>query len=384
MPKSSDESQQATYEVLERWVDHCLRHDYSLFEPDRVVWSSGNLDRLRKAFTEQSDVGEGTFLERVAEQLRDSSDEVVLLFAEMLAAHLLISTAVSGARKRALITTVLDLMDEPVEIPDDVAGALDHGLINPGVAYNSYRAYQLQFFIDLLISFKDVPPERQDELLTDPWAFKDLVFSIEHHAAYTQQLAMLHMVHPDTFEPIVSRKHREAIVEAFRDRIGEVDDIDRALAEIRSELAKGGKEIDTFYDADIHRQWDPQRAGIFDELARSARLYPVDHLHRDESEFKLGIGATVRQARCSPDIAGVPRSHRRLPSVVSSSTTSRPTDSAPSCRQTARRRHSRSSTCSTRLNRWLSGSTPSVTRWMLVPQRRSRARVATSRSSAPC
>ncbi|MBY5162086.1 AAA family ATPase [Nitriliruptoria bacterium AS10] len=107
---------------------------------------------------------------------------------------------------------------------------------------------------------------------------------------------MLHMVHPDTFEPIVSRKHREAIVEAFRDRIGEVDDIDRALAEIRSELAEGGKEIDTFYDSDIHRKWDPQRAEVFDQLRRFSELYSDEHLFEDEREYKLDIGRAVGEA----------------------------------------------------------------------------------------
>lgn len=295
-PKNSD-----IYTVAELWVDRCLRHDGSLFVDDRALWSKDNFQGLRHAFTEQSGGGEGTFLDRVAVQLQDADDDVVLLFAEVLAVHLLISKAVSGSRKRSIITAVLDMLDDPVEIPQAVDTALDDGIINPGVAYNAFRPYQLQLLIDVMIAFKTSAPERQDELLTNPWAFRELVFSIEHHAAYTQQLALLHLVHPTTFESIVSRKHKQAIWDAFADRIDEQDDVDRALAEIRAVLDAETGGMDSFYEPAIHQQWDPQRAEVYDQLARFAELYPNEHLTKDERKYKLKIRKAVREAMADPD-----------------------------------------------------------------------------------
>ena len=56
---------------------------------------------------------------------------------------------------------------------------------------------------------------RTQVLDSDPWEFKRIVFSIDVNYAYPQQAALLHLVHPDTFEPIVSKGHKDRIVRAF-------------------------------------------------------------------------------------------------------------------------------------------------------------------------
>ena len=48
---------------------------------------------------------------------------------------------------------------------------------------------------------------------------------------------MLHLVFPDTFEAIVSVRHKEAIAKAFADLTTEpTDDVDRQLEQVRPAL----------------------------------------------------------------------------------------------------------------------------------------------------
>ena len=72
----------------------------------------------------------------------------------------------------------------------------------------------------MLIRFADawlsVTPEENRELLADPWRFRDFVFGLEGIADQTQRHALIHLIHPDTFEDIVSQNMKRAIVDGLR------------------------------------------------------------------------------------------------------------------------------------------------------------------------
>ena len=72
-----------------------------------------------------------------------------------------------------------------------------------------------------------------------------------------QQHALLHLVHPDTFEPIVSFNHKEMIAAAFEGLVEDpAQDLDRKLQEIRSTLEAKHGEGFHFYRPDVRSQWD--------------------------------------------------------------------------------------------------------------------------------
>ena len=45
--------------------------------------------------------------------------------------------------------------------------------------------------------------------------FRQFVFALPPNSAFAQREALLHLVHPDTFEPIVSREMKREIVDCF-------------------------------------------------------------------------------------------------------------------------------------------------------------------------
>jgi 5-methylcytosine-specific restriction protein B len=149
-------------------------------------------------------------------------------------------------------------MEQPAEIPADLDTTLDMGLMNMGVAFNTGRNFGVAFLIDFAKSWKELSVAERDRLLVDPWAFKDYLFALPIFAAHSQRQALLHLVHPDSFEDIASGDHKRKIVAAFLERAGDAgEDEDRRLAAIRKSLeAESGHRIN-FYGTPLYDQWQP-------------------------------------------------------------------------------------------------------------------------------
>lgn len=154
----------------------------------------------------------------------------------MIYVHLLIATGtINGGAKRTLIRRVLGWSPHVVAIPPALDAALDAGLARVGVAYLTYRPFQLWFLIDFARAWKGLSTPEHDHLLADPWAFKAMLFRLPINRAYAQREALLHIVHPDTFEAIVSREHKRTYVTHFGTLVtAPSGDVDRDLAQIRA------------------------------------------------------------------------------------------------------------------------------------------------------
>ena len=121
----------------------------------------------------------------------------------------------------------------------------------PGTAFHTRRPFQLALVIEFARAWKALPADRRDAALRDAWAFKDVLFAVPMpKGSYTQREALLHLVHPDTFESIVSRGHKETIATAFgRPPTADDPDVDRRLAAVRAQLeTEYGRPIDWYED----------------------------------------------------------------------------------------------------------------------------------------
>lgn len=261
MAYSTGEGAGLVYEAAERFVEAALRSDGSLFTPERAIFSATNLDELHRRFNEQPDEGSSSFLEKFERQLAGAPDVVIQLAAELVYVHLLVAVDIGGPSKRATIERVLGWMEAPVAIPPELDTALDHGLANTGVAFKTYRPHQLWLLIDALRAWKQLGESRREQLLADPWQFKDFLFGLPLTAAYTQREALLHLVHPEAFQNIVSRDHKRLIAESFNDRLAEqTDDVDRALAQIRESLQEERSDFGNFYESGVVEVWRPKES----------------------------------------------------------------------------------------------------------------------------
>jgi hypothetical protein len=293
----------AVYEGMQVVIDHGLRQDGSALTPGVAVWTAENFATLRRYFIEPDrqgpDLGKDTYLQKLERQLAGATDQAIQLMAELHYVHLLIPMNISGTKKREIIETVLGFMRHSPALPAQLAAVLDHGFINPGPFYSIYRDLQLNFLIEFGEAWKAMPTAEQAKLLEDPWAFKQSAFGLPVRRAYTQREALLHLVHTDTFEAIVSREHKQLITKRFASAVtAPTDDVDRQVSQVRDALrATYGEEFD-FYDERLQPQWQGGGSGAWDEFVKwASRFYEDPTFYEKERDYKFDAVRPLAKAR---------------------------------------------------------------------------------------
>ncbi len=286
------------YDAAKRWVDASLRGDDSLFTPGRPIWTPPTIDDFMDRIVDEPP--EGTFMDKLERQLSDASPETVQLAAEILYVNFLIvhRGSIGTENKREQISTVLGWTDRTIPIPEDLDRALDGGVVNPGPLFHTKRPAQLQLIGELPQRCKRLTAERREQALTDPWAFSDLVSSIEVPSAQLQGAALLHLVHPDTFEAVLSIPHKERIADTFANLLDQPSgDPDRDLLAIRPRLA-GTYGKDFNYYTDRMRGLWVFNMSEWDQFIWWSRRF-AEHPGFDDWERndKLKVAAKLQQAR---------------------------------------------------------------------------------------
>ena len=304
------EGADGVYQAAQAWVDAALLSDSSLFTPGKPIWSIGSLEELRESFLDQPDASDGKFLEKLRDQLAESSPEVHQLMAEALYFHQLIVSTKDGSRKRRTIDTVLGWSSLPAAIPDALASALIPGIANPGLLFHVKRPNQVGFLIETVEQWKELDAGERTRLVADPWAFKEFLtgrkfrsktLTDEPNSFRSQREALLHLVFPDVFEAIVSSNHKHWIAGEFAKLIQEpVEDVDRRLAQIRPEIeARYGSVDYVYYRPEVRALWDDRYSSdLWDKYVERAREhYDSGELDSKEVEYKLNIGDKLATAR---------------------------------------------------------------------------------------
>lgn len=247
----------AVYGAIDQWIERGLKEDDSLFTPGVPIWTAPNFELLYEHFNLKPDLSDASFEEKFARQLADASGPIIQLAAEVVYVHLAVANDMKGVTKRGLVDLVLSWSATPVKMPADLAHSMDTGLCNSGIAFKTYRPLQMWFLIDFVRAWKALNSEERSALLVNPWAFKEWLFSLPIRSAYAQREAILHFVHPETFEVIISRDHKKKIVKAFADRAGgQLHDVDRALLAIRKSFeAEGGSKPFDYYRDGVKERW---------------------------------------------------------------------------------------------------------------------------------
>ena len=296
------------YEAAALWVNRALRTDDSLFTPGRAIWTREWLGELRERFLNQPDEGGDSFLQKLQRQLDGSPPAVYQLMGEALYCYFLIVFTRDSGNKQRVIDTVLGWSPSPVSIPPDLVASLTPGIANPGTAFHTYRPFQVGFLIEFAEQLKEQEPVDRQRFLDDPWEFKDFVMAVRCHSQLlrdnqdtprTQRQALLHLVHPDTFEGTVSVRQKEEFANAkdfAHFATEDTPDVDRKLAQIRQGLeTELGRDFD-FYDPDIGARMENEK--LWDDFVKQAQAYVHSgKLEEEEIDYKLVIGRKFAKAR---------------------------------------------------------------------------------------
>ena len=296
------------YDAAKAWVDRALRTDDSLFTPGKPIWTSERLGELRERFLDRPDESGDSFLEKLQRQLEGSPAEVYQLMGEALYFYFLIVYARDSANEQRVIDTVLGWSPTPTPIPPELVAGLTPGIASPGVAFHTFRPFQVGFLIEFAEQYKEQEPGARQSLIDDPWAFKDFLTAIRcrsellqnnQNTPRIQRQALLHLVHPDTFEGTVSVNQKEqfANAKAFAHFVTEqTSDVDRKILQIRQGLeAELGRDFD-FYDPDIGVRLEGKN--LWDEFVNQAQKYvDTGNLEIEEIDYKVVIGRKLAEAR---------------------------------------------------------------------------------------
>ena len=310
----TSEGAEQIYEAASIWVERALRSDDSLFTPGKPIWSIQWLGELRARFLDRPDAGQGGFTDKLRVQLEDSPSEVYQLMAEVLFIHLLIvwPDTMGGSAKTNLINEALEWAPDELAMPGNMADCLAYGIARPGMAFLTYRPFQVGFVIEFVEQWKAQSAGERDRLLGDPWAFGEFVMGVRlrskllidsQNTPRAQRQVLLHLVHPDTFEGIVSVDHKNRIgnAGAFAHYVDEgTTDIDRRIWQIRRRIEDETGADFSFYDTDVLRKWDRSESSPWNGYIRRAERYlspGFKWLDREEIDYKIEAGRKLEAAR---------------------------------------------------------------------------------------
>jgi 5-methylcytosine-specific restriction enzyme B len=266
MARNPDADRAGIYAVAGRFADRCLRRNGSL-HTSGTLWSPEAVAALGRRYDRRFAATDGDFGARWAAVLHRAPTDLRRLAAEALHVHLLAAADVSGPTKRRLLAASLGL-DTPdaLRLPPAVAACLDAGVAPTGVAFKATRGSQVRYLLRAAEDCKTLPPRARTAVLADPWACARWLDGLPVEGGAPQREALKHLLHPDTFEAIVSVRVKRRISRAFADVIaldatddgdGDHSDggTDARLAAIRSALEPDHGPGFSFADDALAVRW---------------------------------------------------------------------------------------------------------------------------------
>jgi 5-methylcytosine-specific restriction enzyme B len=258
-------------EAAAAWKTECLLSDGSMIT-DKRLWTKEHLDELDRWYVQRPDLGKGRFLEKLKEQLSQASDEAKLLTAELLWVIYLFPTNIGGKRKIENIRTVWAWSDEP--FPDDHSMIVllreNRGIGSGGPGFLTHMWAELSFLITMVQAWKNRPRKEKERLLNDPWAFAESLEEFPEKGFRQLRHILRYLIFPEVFEHISSGRDKKAIVAAYTEEAGEVEEKglpallpDRKLLAIRRTLEdRYPDETVDFYKGRVRERWRPKEPPI--------------------------------------------------------------------------------------------------------------------------
>jgi hypothetical protein len=256
------------YAAAQQWRSHCLELDGSVFR-NRALWTRENVEALHTAVVENPLEHTRSFSEELKEQLASSTPEVQQLAAEMLWLMMLFPTNLRPQTKVNNVTEVWSQSGETLSATDPGLKPLrEPGIGNTGQGFNQYRWKELAYLIRLLQKWKTMDKPGRTAV-GDIWSFSDWVSAGDHGEVRQMRHILLHLLFPDSFEPITSLAHKHAIRIAFGWTIPEdmsrvaaesrLTGLDQDLWQIRKVLqARSPNRRIDFYDPELRKEWQPE------------------------------------------------------------------------------------------------------------------------------
>ena len=151
------------YPAMREFASECLLRDGSVLNPGQELWTFKNLEELDRSFVQNPDAGDGSYYEKLGQQVAAGTPDSRKLMAELHWLLFVFPSDMSAATKMERIREIWSWSGD--DLPNDAA-FLDHGILeglgHAGQAYNNHRWRELSFLIGALQLWKKLPPEQRE------------------------------------------------------------------------------------------------------------------------------------------------------------------------------------------------------------------------------
>ena len=251
------------YKAADLWIDRALKSDDSLFTPGTPIWSLAPLAEARALLVNNARtlrVADSLFLGKLERVMAGSSPELYQLMGEAayVAYLILWKSAVVQDRKIENINRILGWSSKRVRMPHNLHAGLENGIMSPG----KFIYFDLR--LDAVIKFAERWKRAGSNAMLDrrhpeyPRRFQEFLARLKVTSAW--QVAPLHLVHPESFEPLVwSNKVCVASAPKFQRYVTGIPakEVDRRIHRIRAALeSQYGCCFDFHGHPEVRRMWE--------------------------------------------------------------------------------------------------------------------------------
>ncbi|KWF98083.1 McrB family protein [Burkholderia cepacia] len=257
-----DDDPKSILEAASHWRDSALLGHGSVLTI-QPIWTFSALNSLHEQFTRSSDSGNGTFLEKLENQLVSVDSSAKQLVAEMMWLLYLCPSSLTAAHKRRTIQTIWAWSNAPAPtdsrwLDDDVLA----GVGSAGPGFNQNQRRELVFLINFVRRFRETSDDVQKTLMEDGWALDEWLREVPDWEARQFRHMLLFLLFPDDFERIFGQNDRKAVARHYSQRerraVNRMDPIqlDRELQAIRKRLEteRGTTQLD-YYVPPLKGEW---------------------------------------------------------------------------------------------------------------------------------
>ena len=249
--------------AAEVWRKRCLEAPGSLFE-ERPLWTRENFEELHKLYVENPYEGKPSYIEKLEEQLKPGSRDAKCLMAEMTWVVYLIDGHTRADTKRERITTVWKWSERGFPDRHDL---LKPEVLGAGVVHVAHRQIwrEYKFLVAAMLDWTMLPDNEREKLLGRPWDFASWLDGTEFAEGSTLRHALLYLLFPDEFEPIISGADKKKIIRLGDSSAGDDDKpwvaVDKAILDIRRilEATSDNRELH-FHHRPYVEFWDDDKA----------------------------------------------------------------------------------------------------------------------------
>ena len=219
------------------------------------------------------------------DRLKSASPDAKCLWAEMTWMYRLIQKSMGPEAKRKQITTIWnwsgrDIPEGHELLKDTVLGA---GILTPGNAWDTHAWREFRFFVVAMDEWFSFEENKRANLLGRAWDFASWLDDTEFSTGRMFRHALLFLLFPNEFEPIVSNTGKRNIVNQLHkgDRLDTSNqvEIDQSLLTIRKRLQREYPEKQFhFYRSPFKELWQPEKAPP--KPAESSEINTPEHKSR--------------------------------------------------------------------------------------------------------